>query len=324
MTFGGFFQCKTGRGAKSGLYSIDMQKKFNILVLLALLSASQAALAVKEVIFRQQTQVYSKRNENSEVLGVYDRGDTVPISSKVYGAWRKVIVDVQGKKTVAWVLTKDIRGARIKDSKARQMEEDEKDGQISYRRRTGVGIMGNLSYVYQTKGSVNVQTSIPGITPEVSYSSLSGANVFVGLFGDFNISDTMAIRGYFAMRNMKRSGSASTQGASGNFTITQDMMALGSTLKLYSSKNAIFWWGPGLEIAKTTKFEVKGSTPIDTSFEGTVTEDPLYALATLSAGYDLNLSGRFFILPEIKVGIVPNGDPILMTFEVLIPIAFTF
>jgi len=75
-----------------------MQKKFNILVVLAVLFISEVSLAVKEVIFRQQTQVYSKRSENSEVLGVYDRGDTIPISSKTYGAWRKVIVDVSGKK----------------------------------------------------------------------------------------------------------------------------------------------------------------------------------------------------------------------------------
>ena len=301
-----------------------MQKKFNIIVLLAFFFASDVSFAVKEVIFRQQTQVYSKRSENSEVLGVYDRGDTIPISNKVYGAWRKVIVDVKGKKKAAWILSKDIRGARIKDSKARLMEEDEKDGEVLYRRRTGAGVMANLSYAYQTKGSVNIETGVPGVTPPLSYSSLSGANVFIGFFGDYNYSDTLSIRGYLALRKLTRSGSASFEGSSGTFNIVQDMMAVGATAKFYANRNSIFWWGPGIEVAKTTKFVVEGGTAADPDLSAKVTEEPMYIMGTLSAGYDLNLSGRFFILPEFKVGIVPNGDPMLMVFEVLVPIAFTF
>ena len=72
MTFGEFYQCKTRRGLYSSLYSSDMQKKFNIVVLLALIFALDNSYAAKEVIFQQQTRVYSKKNANSEVLGVYD------------------------------------------------------------------------------------------------------------------------------------------------------------------------------------------------------------------------------------------------------------
>lgn len=302
-----------------------MQKKFNILVVIAVLFVSEVSLAVKEVIFRQQTQVYSKRNENSEVLGVYDRGDTIPISKKTYGAWRKVVVDVSGKKKVGWVLSKDIRGARIKDSKARQIEEDEKDGEIGYRRRTGVGIMGNLSYIQQSKGSIAYQTTVQDVS--VEYSSMSGANVFVSLFGDFNWSDTMAIRGFFSMRKAKRSGSAGIPdigGGTGTFTIDQSMIGLGATVKFYDNKNSIFWWGPGLEIAKTTEIKITGSNDISGNINSTGSEEPMFAILSVSAGYDLNLSGRFFILPEVKFALIPNGDPMAMAFEVLIPIAFTF
>lgn len=303
-----------------------MQKKFNILIIFALVLIAENSHAVKEIIFRQQTQIYSKRNENSEVLGVYDRGDTIPISNKVYGKWRKVIVDVSGKKQIGWVPTKDIRGARIRDSKDRKIEQDEKDGVVSYRHRNAVGIIGNLSYNYQSKGDVTFETNT-GTPLKLDYSSMSGANVFISLFGDFNLSKTRALRGYFSMRNMKRSGSASVDvmgGGTGNFTIIQDMIAIGSTLKFYSSPSSVFWWGPGLEIAKTTKFEVKGSTAVGSDIVGTINDDTIYFLGTVSAGYDLNLGGRFFILPEAKVGLVPNGDPMIMTFEVLFPIAFTF
>lgn len=304
-----------------------MQKKFNILVIFLVLLLSEMSFAVKEVIFRQQTQVYAKRNENSEVLGVYDRGDTIPMSNKIYGSWRKVIIDVKGKKQIGWVLSKDIRGARVKDSKAREIEENEKTGEgVLYRKRMGVGAIANLSYVYQTKGDVDYSTG--GGPVNLQYSSMSGANVFFSLFGDYNYSDTTAIRGFFSMRKMKRAGSASLPSSplsgNGNFTIDQDLMGLGATVKFYGSKNSIFWWGPGVEIAKTTKFKIKGSNSISGDISAEGTEKPMFALLSASAGYDLNLSGRFYILPEIKFTVVPNGDPLLMGFEVLIPIAFTF
>ena len=324
MTFGGFFQCKTGRMLYRALYSKDMQKKFSLLVILASLVLTDFAYAINEVIFRQQTTVYSKRNENSEVLGVYDRGDAIPISNKTYGRWRKVIVDVSGKKQVGWVMSKDIRGARIRDSSVRKIREEEDTGVMNYRRRTGVGIIGNLSYNYQTKGDVTFDSGGGWVTAE--YSSLSGANIFIGLFGDFNLSPTMAIRGYIAMRNLNRSGSMTVNvpgGGSGNFTIKQDMLALGATLKFYSSEGAIFWWGPGLEVAKTSKISIEGSTNIST-IKGDIRELPTLYIATISAGYDFHLKGRFFILPEFKFGIVPNGDPMMITTEILIPIAFTF
>lgn len=299
-----------------------MQKKFKLLILTILIFAAETSLAVKEVIFRQQTHIYAKKSENSEVLGVYDRGDAIPISNKNYGPWRKVIVDVGGKKKMGWVLTKDIKGAKLKDSGMRRLEENERKGVLNYRARNGVGLLGSLSYVYQTSGDIQFDF---GGAQTATYSNMSGANVFLGVFGDFNYSPTMAIRGYLATRNMKRSGSVVLpSNETGNFTLTHELLALGTVLKFYKSPTAIFWWGPGLEIAKTTKFSAKGSTSTFPSIEGNVSEDPLYALVTLNAGYDFNLSGRFFVLPEAKIGVVPNGDPMVITFEILIPVAYTF
>lgn len=290
-------------------------------MILASLLLADIAFAVNEVIFRQQTTVYSKRNEHSEVLGVYDRGDAIPISNKVYGRWRKVIVDVRGKKQIGWILSKDIRGARIRDSSVRKIKEEEDEGTINYRRRTGVGILGSLAYNHQTKGDVTFDTGGGWVTG--NYSSMGGASAFIGLFADFNLSPTMALRGYFAMRDLKRSGSVVVSANSGNFTLNHDVLSVGATLKFYSSQSAIFWWGPGIEVAKTTKFSISGSTSLS-AIQGEIRELPVLYFGTISFGYDLNLSDRFFILPEFKFGVIPNGDPMMFTTEILIPIAFTF
>jgi hypothetical protein len=298
-----------------------MQKIFNIIVFLALIIAGFNSYAVKEITFQKQTRVYAKKNMSSEVLGVFDSGDTVPYSDKVFGPWRKVLVDIHGKKTVGWILAKDTHGAKIKETKHKIGEE--KSSIPIYRKKNGVGLMGNLSYVYQSKGDVTFDNA--GTPATAQYSSLSGANVFLGFFGDFNYSKTIAVRGYFSMRNMKRAGKVTSSGSSGNFTLTHDLMALGTTVKFYSSPNAIFWWGPGLEIAKTTKYSISGSTDlVATEIHGDITKKPIYALLTISAGYDFNLSGNFFVLPEFKFGIVPNGSPMAATIEILIPIAYTF
>lgn len=301
-----------------------MQKKFKIAAIsvLSALIFSTEAWAAREVIIRKQTYVYAKQNETSEVLGVYDRGDRIPISSKTYGKWKKVIVDVGGKKRVGWVSAISLRGAKIRNTKDLNAEEEDTRGTPRYRSKTGIGIIGNLSYVYQTKGELT--SEISGLPSALSYSSLSGANAYISLFADFNLSNTMQLRSYFSMRKAKRSGSASFQGGSGNTIINQDLMGLGATLKMYSSRNSIFWWGPTIEIAKTTKFDLVGSTNNTINIIADIKDDPTYALAAVSAGYDFHLNGRFFILPEVRFGLVPNGDPIIATFEILIPIAFTF
>jgi hypothetical protein len=297
-----------------------MQKKFSIIVFIALVFASLPSLAVKEITFQKQTRVFARKNMSSEVIGVFGNGDTIPFSDKVYGPWRKVIVDVSGKKKVGWILAKDTHGAKIRESKHKIGEESKIP---NYRKKTGVGLIGNLSYVNQMKGDMTFDNG--GTPVKASYSSLTGANVFLSVFGDFNYSKTVAVRGYFSMRNMKRAGKLTASGNSGNFTVTHDLMALGTTVKFYSSPSAIFWWGPGLEIAKTTKFSVSGSTNFSpAAIQGDVNESPVYALVTLSAGYDFSLSGNFFVLPEVKFGIVPNGSPMAMTMEILIPLAYTF
>jgi hypothetical protein len=318
MTFGWFYQCKTSRCVLGALYSKGMQKKFSILVI-ALVLFSQASFAEKDVVFRKKTHVYAKKSENSEVLGVYDKGDSLPISSKPYGGWKKVIIDVGGKKKIGWVSSKELRGAHLRDSDSHSTSKESKIP--NYRDHMGVGIMGNLSYVYQSKGSLTFDSL--GTPTTANYSSLTGANVFAGIFGDFNYSKTVAIRGYFSMRNMKRSGKAEVGGNSGNFILTHNLMALGTTVKFYASPNAIFWWGPGLELAKTTKYSLSGSIGPAT-VDGEISKSPLYAMLTISAGYDYNLSDRLFVLPEFKFGIVPNGAPMAAVLEILIPIAYTF
>ncbi len=298
-----------------------MQKKF-MFILFVTLFCTQTAWAVREVVIRKQTYVYAKQNPNSEVLGVYDRGDRIPISAKDYGRWRKVIVDVGGKKRAGWVTAASIRGATIRNSRDPKVQEEESRAGPRYRARVGAGIIGNLSYVHQTKGELSAEIS--GLPSSLAYSSLGGANAFISLFGDFNLSPTMQLRGFFSMRKAKRSGSAAFQTSSGSFIVNQDLMGFGATLKMYKTRNATFWWGPSLEIAKTTKFDVKGNTTHGLNIAAEIKDDPIYFLPAISAGYDLHLNGRFFILPEVKFGLVPNGDPIIATFEVLIPIAFTF
>ena len=270
---------------------------------------------------------YADKNQNSEVIGVYGKGDSIPISNIKYGPWRKVIAEVNGQKKIGWVYIKDIVGSHIKNSSEIQDAKREREGESPvYHRKTGIGLFGALSYVYQKSGTIDFNTmNTGGVTLAANYSAVKGNNFFLGLFGDFNLSPKTAMRVYFAQRSMDRSGSATIQNNSAtSFRIEQSLMSLGAALKWYSSPSAIFWWGPGLEIGKTTKMTVHGTTASTGTVDADASKKPTFAMLTLGAGYDYNISGHFFVLPEARFGVVPNGSPFVMVFELMIPVAYTF
>ncbi len=283
--------------------------------------------AGKEIVFRNQTQVYAQRDKNAEVIGVYERGDSIPISNIKYGQWRKVIAEVDGKRRVGWIFIKDVKGSKVKESREIESARDRAEGNAPvYHLKNGVGILGAISYAYQGSGSLKFHTDTPGLDLDSNFSAVKGANFYFGFFGDYSLSKTTILRGYLLQRKMNRAGTGqvNVSGApNSSFRIEQDLLSLGAQLKFYSGPKAIFWWGPGVEIGKTTKMRVDVTTAIDEMHVDTV-EKPMFVILTAAAGYDYHISGNFFILPEFRLGIVPNGKPFGAVFEILIPVSYQF
>lgn len=280
---------------------------------------SQFVWSAQELVFRQQTKVYASRNPKADVLTVYERGDRVPVSKENYGPWKKIIAEANGKKQIGWVMLRDLKGARIRkvdEEKVTTPSGVRKKLQPVYRKNTGVGFAGNLSYYKQGSGEEDLQNG-----SRMNYSGLDGTAVYLSVFGDFELTSTLNLRGYIALRDVGRSGNATyppgTDSRSTN--LDQTGFALGSTLKFYSNSDSNKWWGPGIEIMQVSKSDVT-ATSVTTGYK----DDPLYVFAHLAAGYDFHLFNSIFILPEVRLGAAVNGSPFILNFEILIPFAYRF
>lgn len=277
--------------------------------------------SAQELVFRQQTQVYSKANIKSDPLTVYERGDRVPVSKENYGAWKKIIVEVDGKKQIGWVLVRDLKGARIQEKdeeKVATPSGKRKKLDPVYRKKIGVGVAGVLSYYKQGSGSVDLNNTE---STSLNFSDLDGTGVYFSIFGDMPLTSKMNLRGYFSLRSLERSGTGTFPPNTVNrsVNIDQTSLSVGSTLKFYSHTDGNSWWGPGLELAMTDKSDVTASSQT-TTFK----DDPLYIFVHLAAGYDIRFFSNVFILPEFRIGAAVNGDPLIINAEILIPFAYRF
>ncbi len=295
--------------------------KLQHVILLGIFFITGSLWAAQELVFRKQTQVYSKPNIKSDSLTVYERGDRVPVSNENYGAWKKIIAEVDGKKQIGWVLVRDIKGARIQEKDTEKVTTSSgkrKKLEPVYRKKIGVGVAGVLSYYKQGSGSVDLNNTV---TTSLNFSDLDGTGVYFSIFGDMPLTSKLNLRGYFSMRNLERSGTGTfppdTQSRSIN--IDQTALSLGSTLKFYSHTDGNSWWGPGVELAMTDKSDVTASNAT-TTFK----DDPLYIFIHLALGYDIRFFSNVFILPEFRIGAAVNGDPFILNAEILIPIAYRF
>lgn len=289
-------------------------------LLFGILFMAQGLWAAQELVFRQQTKVYSQRNPKAKVLTVYGKGDRVPVSSGKYGAWKKIIAEVRGKKQVGWVLNRDIRGAKIQNKDvdhAYTPSGIRRNLPRTYRKKIGAGVFMSLSYYNQGSGDQELE----GTYATMKASSQSGMAPYVGVFGDFILGAKMNLRGYLAMRDMSRSGDAIfPPGVDSKSTrINQKGISLGSTLKIYSHPDSSSWWGGGLELTKVSKTEIEAS-----GGKASFKKDLFYIFGHLALGYDFQLYKDIYILPEFRLGAAFNGEPFILNAEILIPVGYRF
>lgn len=290
-------------------------------IFLCLVVMTFQAQAALELIFRTQTRVYGKRNARADVVTVYERGDRVPISRETYGAWKKIVAEVDGKKQIGWVLVRDIKGARIQekdDEKVITESGERKRLAPVYRRKTGAGFAGVLSYYKQGGGEADLNNVS---APQLKFSGFDGTAVYFSGFADWVVGSTTNLRTFLSLRNLERSGTGTypPDTTSRTVNLKQTGLSVGATLKLYSNPNGISWWGGGFEVVKASKNDVTSSN-ISASYK----DEPFIFFANASLGYDINIYKNIYILPEFRLGVGINGDPLIINAEVLIPVGFSF
>ncbi len=285
------------------------------LVLVGLVLVPLDAFAVHEVVFRKQTTVYSKKSKDSDVLTVFEKGEHVPISSKDYGEWRKVVVEIDGKPTAGWIIATDVQDAKLIE------RTDPFNMDIYHLNKWSIGVLGAFDYSAQGERIVS-----PVGTPNVDISSLGGTAFFFGIMSDIQLKENFGVRAEILFRKSARTGSGTFVGGSAaNIELDQTYLSGVLLAKWYLDKDSNFWYGAGLELAKLTAstliYSVNGGSNNVTTDGLTM---PFFVLVDAGFGYDVHLSKRFFILPTMQLGVMVNAAPIILSFDVLVPVVYTF
>lgn len=278
------------------------------------------AKAVLDLHVQETLPVYASRNKGGAEVSTLVKGDVVVISPKTYGAYRKVLVTYDGKRRAGYVLADKIVRSFIRD---RDEEERLSADVIDYKRAKGLGL--SLVGSYMRQGARSITSADGSLTYDIS--SMTSFTTFFSIFYDYPLANLWVVRPYLTFRQTKFKGSATLNGLSStttpSATISQNFLGFGALAKRYASSTSSFWYGGAMEIAKGSGVSVKltDGVSIDTKDE----KLPLFVILQGAVGFDVALGqSGLFLLPDVRIGAVPNTSPFILSFESFISLAYAF
>ncbi|MCB0349335.1 MAG: hypothetical protein KDD37_10905 [Bdellovibrionales bacterium] len=286
---------------------------FVFLIVGGLLCPPNLQAEVQELVIRQDVTVYKKPKANADVLTNLESGDRVPVSTRDYGAWKKIKVEVGGRTQFGWVKESDVKESRVR------VVESSNNRSGAYHTKRGVGVFYHFSYVNIGEFDFTSDTT-PSL--DVNVKDLSGTSSFIGLHYDHPWNDKKMIRFYFSLREHDLEGDATFSGSIANSAeFSQKMLAFGATLRNYDSSKDNFWWGYGLEIAKITDATVTYNA---TDTEVPDEDLPFYVLPHLAAGYDFMMTQSLYLLLDAKLHLILNADGLSYAVDTGVSITYAF
>ncbi len=236
---------------------------------------------------KEEVQVFSKPDRNSEVLITLQEGDKALASTKYYHqGWRKIRVRVGEKPRVGYVDGKDLRLSFFK-------ERGGKPKIAPHRERWSFGGGVGLGYLLQTERSY----SLSGGAGNLDVNKM--ATPALSLSGYIELPfDGHKIKLYGIARYFMYSGQGVTSSGDTRASVQQTELALGAggNAKIYLGSKNKYWIGAGGELSKALSAQL--TTSDDTQL--TEEEPPLYLFATLNFGWDHEIIPGLYILPEVR------------------------
>ncbi|MCB0364767.1 MAG: hypothetical protein H6624_04690 [Bdellovibrionaceae bacterium] len=275
------------------------------------------AWAILDLYVQDDLPVYEEPEKGARQVSRLTRGDRVVISSKIYGAYRKVLVTYGGKRRGGYVRISQLRRSYIKSR-----EDVELEGKRIYSQDYALGL--SLIGSYMRQGARSFSTSS---ADQYDISAFASTTFFFSLFADIPWSKTMMLRPYLTFRSTKFKGEAELVGSinalrPAQVTLEQSFLGLGLMAKFYGVSTDSFWYGGGIELGNGTKSELVIDDGIPLKVDGD--DKPFFALLYGAIGWDIPAPGAMWLVPDIRLGVVPNNDPMIMYFEVYLSGAYSF
>lgn len=286
-------------------------------VFATLILPSASAWAVLDLHVQENLTVYSEPGGGKEVSTLV-KGDIVVISPSSYRSYRKVLVTYDGKRRAGYIQSSKIVRSFIRDrDEEERLNSDVKD----YKRAQGAGL--SLVGSYMRQGA----RTIPHSDGTISYgvSNMTSFTMFFSIFYDYPLAPQWVIRPYLTFRQVKFKGDAKIQGISSGatfpVTITQNLFGLGVLAKRYPSTTSGYWYGGAIELAKGSGVSIQTTSNISLNSKDETL--PFYAVVQGAAGLDIPLGASgMFLLPDVRLGVIPNTKPFIMSFEAFISFAY--
>lgn len=284
---------------------------------LLLIFTTEEARAVLDLQVHEELTVYEKPSVKSRKITNLNRGDKVVISPNTYGLFRKVLVSFEGQRRGGYILSSDISRSTISERIDGNLI-----GKRIYTNKYSLGLAFVGTYMQQ--GARNFSTSSQDV---YEISSLESTTFFFSAFMDIPWSRKMMLRPYVSFRSTNFGGEAKLKGAisalrPAQLTIEQNFVGAGVLAKLYSDPLDLFWWGGGFEVSKGNQSKVVIDDGIPLSVEDS--GPSFYVLAYGALGWDIPAPGSIWIVPDLRLGLIPNSDPKILFLEAFLALSYSF
>ncbi|MCB0394493.1 MAG: outer membrane beta-barrel protein, partial [Bdellovibrionales bacterium] len=228
------------------------------------------------------------------------------------GSWLKVLVYSNGKKQVGYISKASARGSKVRETKS------DRSKSTLYKDGIGVGIHGAFAYTQQGEREFD-----DGDGSTTKIKTLSGTSVFFGIFADFPLSKNFSIRAGLAFRENNMTGEQAISGEDyQTVELSQSFLSLSGLVKYYPSIDGSFWFGGGAELASGQSVELKYADSEDVPVDDD--DLPFFMFLNVGTGYDMNIAGNFFLIPDFRVGVVINTSPAIYLVEGNLNVAYRF
>lgn len=274
---------------------------------------------VIELHVAEDLPVYAKPRATAKVISQLSRGDVIVISPIIYDGFRKVLVTYRGRSMGGYVPVSSLRTSKI-----RVRAEDQLRGQAPYRIKSALGVALVPSFMHQDESQFQLRD---GTVYETT--AFSSSTVFPAIFYDIPMRKTWDFRAYLALRTTQFEGRVQQKGSPSPAPIKpkavrdQALTGLGLVAKHYGPSDRRWWWGGGFEFAMGNKVTIKFdnvSVPTENN------EMPFFAMFFAAVGTDFSLpfTEHFFLVPDLRAGLVLTTKPVTFYAESLVGVAYRF
>ena len=283
---------------------------FSALVVMVL---PQSALGARDLIVGRPVPVYQKPARGSKTLTILPSGKRVPVSSRRYGRWYKVLILSDGKKRIGFVRRSDLKGSSFH----KRLKKKVKD---PHRYRDGVGVGFDWVVSINSQGAREFDD---GEGSPKQIGEMSGTATFLGVFADIPVSNYISLRVSLLSRKNAFTGDFGISGQdSQTVELVQNFFSFGGTVKVYPFLNWPFWAGVTAHFANATNVNLvyanQGEVPVSS-------EDlPFFVFLQGALGADFHIWDNFFLIPDGRVGQVVNTSPAITSIEGHLSFAYRF